>query len=177
MRLFAGIYLCCLSSLLLLSACHPSDTEAGARASARSAKVEQVARDYFGTFAERRDWEKLLSFYRYDMTFEDVMLQIKIFNKEDFQKFYNWPEGDFRSVSPDLPHLVLDHLVVNDSIAVGRGHFNPFYYYGELQEWRWGSEFTIWLFFDEQLKIQHQIDFIEYPDDVLEDVIKRYRER
>lgn len=177
MKPLPAILLFVLSAALVLPACNSSGAEANARASARSAKVEQVAREYFATFAARSDWDKLLSFYRYDMTFEDVMLQIKIFNKNDFQEFYNWPEGDFRSASPDLPHLVLDHLVVNDSIAVGRGHFNPFYYYGELQEWRWGSEFTIWLFFDEQLKIKHQIDFIEYPDDILEDVIQRYRER
>jgi hypothetical protein len=166
-------------SFLVLStySCTPVETRDKAAASAQKAKVEQVAREYFATFAEREDWEKLLSFYRYDMQFEDIMLQIKIFNKEDFKSFYNWPEGDFQKAPPDAPHLVLQTLAVNDSAAVGRGYFNPFYYNGELNEWKWGSEFTIWLFFDEQLKIKRQIDFIEYPDWILEDVIARYRGR
>lgn len=163
--------------MVLLMAC--TSSPAGERASeyARKAKVEQVAREFFTTFAERKDWGKMLSFYRYDMHFEDVMLQIKIFNKEDFKNFYNWEEGEFQKLAADQPHLVLKSLVVNDSIAVGTGYFNPFYYNGELQDWKWGSEFTIWLQFDEQLKIKRQVDFIEYPDDILEDVINRYRQR
>ena len=40
----------------------------------------------------------------------------------------------------------------------------------------WGMEFTIWLYFDENLKIVRQIDWIEYDDRVLESVIKRIRE-
>ena len=104
------------------------------------------------------------------------MLQIKLFNKEDFKNFYNWPGGDFRKYPEDEPHLVLRTLVVNDSVAVGSGYFNPFYFNGELQQWKWGSEFTIWLYFDEQMKIKRQVDFIEYPDEILEDVIRRYRD-
>jgi len=158
------------------AACTSPSSEEKAANYARKAKVEQVAREYFATFAEREDWAQLLSFYRYDMHFEDIMLQIKIFNKEDFKNFYNWEEGNFQKLASDQPHLVLKSLVVNDSIAVATGYFNPFYYNGELQDWKWGSEFTIWLQFDEQLKIKRQVDFIEYPDVVLEDVITRYRQ-
>lgn len=162
--------------LLFLTSCSGSGARDNAAASAREAKVKQVAREFFATFAEREDWEKLLSFYRYDMQFEDVMLQIKIYNKEDFKSFYNWPEGDFQKLAPDQPHLVLKELAVNDSVAVGRGYFNPFSYNGEIYEWKWGSEFTIWLEFDENLKIKRQMDFIEYPAWILQDVINRYQE-
>lgn len=146
------------------------------QAGLQSQDVEKVARDFFATFAARDDWEKMLSFYRYDMQFEDVTLQIKVFNKEDFKDFYNWSDPSFQKLSPDQKHLVLDDLVVTGNIAAGRGHFNPFFWHGQLQEWKWGSEFTIWLYFDEQLKIKRQIDFIEYPDDILEDVVRGYRE-
>ncbi len=161
---------------VLLMACTSSPAGERAAEYARKAKVEQAAREFFTTFADRKDWKKMLSFYRYDMHFEDIMLQIKIFSKEDFKNFYNWEEGNFQKLSSDQPHLVLKSLVVNDSVAVGTGYFNPFYYNGELQDWKWGSEFTIWLQFDEQLKIKRQVDFIEYPDVVLEDVITRYRQ-
>ncbi len=162
---------------IILYSCDSSSARDNASASAQKAKIKQVASEFFATYAERENWEKLLSFYRQDMQFEDVMLQIKIFNKTDFQAFYNWPEGNFQKLSPDQPHLVLQTLAVNDSTAVGRGYFTPFYFRGELYEWRWGSEFTIWLYFDERLKIKRQIDFIEYPDWILEDVIRQYRER
>ncbi len=145
-------------------------------AGSNSKEVEKVARDFFATFAARDDWEKMLSFYRYDMQFEDVALQVKVFNKEDFKDFYNWTDPNFRKLSPEQQHLELADLVVSGNIAVGRGHFNPFLWQDQLQAWKWGSEFTIWLYFDEQLKIKRQIDFIEYPDDILEDVIRGYRE-
>ncbi len=78
-------------------------------------------------------------------------------------------------MSPDQKHLTVESLVVNDSIAVGRGHFNPFYYHNNLIDTDWGMEFTIWLYFDKDLKINRQIDWIEYDSYTLEATIKRCR--
>jgi hypothetical protein len=36
-------------------------------------------------------------------------------------------------------------------------------------------KFTIWLYFDEDFKIKHQVDWFEYDDKVLESVINRIR--
>ena len=96
-----------------------------------------------------------------------------------FKRFYNWDgEGDnFRKLSPEQEHLTLKTLVANDSVAVGRGTVNPFYYYDELIDEEWGMEFTIWLFFDEEQKIKRQIDWIEYAPSVLESVVNRIREK
>ena len=66
---------------------------------------------------------------------------------------------------------------MNDSVAVGRGHLNPFYYYGKLIDVEWGMEVTFWLYFDENLKIKKQVDWIEYDPTVLDDVLKHYREK
>ena len=144
----------------------------------RSQKVEQKARAFFKTFADRNDWDTFCSFYREDMTFSDIMLQLELDSLWQFKRFYNWDgEGDnFRKLTPDQEHVTIESLVVNDSTAVMTGHFNPFYYYDELIEPETGMAATIWLFFDENLKIKRQIDWIEYDLDVLQNVIDRVKE-
>ena len=153
-------------------------TEQREQRNTRQQQVEKTARAFFATFAERKDWEKLCSFYREDMAFEDILLQIKLDSLWQFKRFYKWDEeGElFKKLTPDQDHLTLTSLVANDSVAVGRGRINPFYYYGQLVDAEWGMEFTIWLYFDEQLKIKKQIDWMEYAPEVFESVIKRVRE-
>lgn len=162
-------------SFLFLTGC---TTEQGEQRNARQHQVEKTARAFFATFAERKDWGKFCSFYREDMAFEDILLQIKLDSLWQFKRFYKWDEeGEpFKKLAPEQEHLTLISLVANDSVAVGRGRVNPFYYYGELVDEEWGMEFTIWLYFDEQLKIKKQIDWMEYAPEVFESVIKRIRE-
>ena len=40
----------------------------------------------------------------------------------------------------------------------------------------WGMQIAFWLFFDENLKIKRQIDWVEYAPEVFESVIARVRE-
>lgn len=145
----------------------------------RSQQVERVANDFFATFAERKDWKKFYSFYREDMVFDDVLLQIHLDSLWQFKRFYNWDgEGEnFRKLTPEQDHITIETLLVNDSVAVGRGRVNPFYYYDELIDEEWGMDVTFWLYFDEDLKIKKQVDWIEYGPSVLEDVLTRYREK
>ena len=144
----------------------------------RVERVENVAKAYFSTFAERNDWEKFCSFYKEDMEFEDIILQLKLDSLWQFKRFYNWQgDGDnFQKLSPEQDHLILESLVANDSVAVGKVSFQPFYYYGKKIEPEWGMAGTIWLYFDRNLKIRKQIDWIEYDKEVLESVVKRCRE-
>lgn len=145
----------------------------------RQVLVENQARSFFATFAERKDWAKLCSYYRDDMQFEDVMLQLKLDSLWQFKRFYKWDEdeGNFQKLTPDQDHLTLYSVVADDSIAVARGRVNPFYYYDERVEPVWGMEFTIWLFFDEDLQIRKQIDWMEYAPEVFENVIARVRKQ
>ena len=144
----------------------------------RSQEVENRAHSYFATFADRTDWKKLCSFYRDDMVFEDIMLQLYLDSLWQFKRFYKWDEeGErFKKLSPDQQHLSLTSLIANDSIAVARGKVNPFYYDGTLIDTDWGMEFTIWLYFDENLQIKKQIDWFEYDSYTLESMIARCRE-
>ena len=147
--------------------------------SERTKAIEAVALDFFATFAEREDWGKFCSFYREDVLFEDVMLQLKLDSLWKLKRFYKWDEeGDnFKKLSPEQEHITIETLVVNDSVAVGTGRVNPFYYYGQLINPDWGMNVTFWLYFDENLKIKRQTDWIEYDASVLENLLRRYKEQ
>lgn len=143
----------------------------------RSRQIEERAQAYFATYAERSDWEHFCSFYREDLHFHDVILQLQLDSLWKFKRFYQWDqEGDrFRKLSPEQQHLQIESLLTDDSTAVARGRVNPFYYDGYLIDSEWGMEFTIWLYFDEDFRIRRQIDWIEYDPSVLESMLERVR--
>lgn len=105
----------------------------------RAELVEATTREYFATFAEREDWEKLCSFYREDVELKDVLLQINLDSLWKFKRFYRWDEeGDrFKKLSPEQEHLSVTSLVVSDDVAVAQGRFNPFYYDDYLMDGEW----------------------------------------
>jgi len=141
-------------------------------------EVKQKAQDFFETFAERSDWEKFCSFYREDVIFKDVILQLDLDSLWQLKRFYKWDEeGDrFKKLSPEQKHLTLESLIVEGPNVAARGHINPFYYDGNLIDSDWGMKFTIWLRFDDNLKIIEQRDWFEYDSSTLESMIKRCRE-
>ena len=159
-----------LATMVTLSACIPTEKPQG-----RQAQIESKTRDYFVTYAERKDFSKLLSFYNEDMIFHDVALQLRLDSLWKFERFYNWNDtlGNFRVAEPGGPALIVDHLLANDSLAVVQGRFTPFYYYGQLVDPPTGFEMTIWLEFDENLKIIKHTDWIEYPPSMMQNVINR----
>ena len=161
--------------MFVLINCQSNSTSEELSKLSRTEKVEQTAKDYFATFSKRENWEKLCSFYREDLIFDDVLLHLHLVSLWKFKRFYNWPDTAFKKLTPDQEHLAIESLVANDSMAVARGHLNPFYYYGKLVDSEWGMEFTIWLYFDEHLKIRKQVDWFEYDPTVMESVITRFR--
>jgi hypothetical protein len=103
-----------LLGVLCLSSCQAGDNHSIPRYQA----VENQALAYFATYAERTDWEAFCGFYRTDMEFEDVLLQIKLDSLWQFQRFYNWPDTNFSKLEADQKNLVITSLVCNDSVAL-----------------------------------------------------------
>ena len=141
-------------------------------------RTRDRAQEFFETFSERNDWDKFCSFYREDVHFKDITLQLDLDSLWKLKRFYKWDEeGDrFKKMFPGQKHLTLQSLVVEGNTVAGKGHINPFYYDGVLVNSDWGMEFTIWLRFDDNLKIIEQIDWMEYDPGTLESTIKRCRE-
>ncbi len=156
MRHFHYLFIILFSLLL---ACGPSKEEKFEQA------VRSQAMDYFATYQQRKDWKKFLTFYHSEITFTDAALKTRTRGIEAFEEFYNWPDTNFQKISPAQKHLEVIDIVAQDSLVVARGHFNPFYWHGEKQDWSGG--FTIWLYFDKDLKIRHQVDYIQYPASVI----------
>ena len=61
-----------------------------------SSQWQEAASLYFQIYTERDDWERFLSMYDQNMSFEEVILRIKLRGKEEFKAFYNWPDTSFR---------------------------------------------------------------------------------
>lgn len=164
-----------LPLLIFLSTCTKQEPD---NSPSRQQLIEERASSFFTTFAERSDWEKLCSFYRDDLVFDDIILQLHLDSLWKFKRFYKWDDrgNGFKKLSPNQDHLTVETLVANDSVAVARGRVNPFYYGETLIDVEWGMQFTIWLYFDEELQIKRQIDWMEYDPMVLENTLQRCRE-
>lgn len=145
---------CLLVTLFSLLACEAKEEK-------REQLTQKTAQAYFAIYQQREDWDSLLSFYREDVQFKDANLNYEATGIEAFKDFYNWPDTSFRKVLPEQQHLVLEDLMVQDSVAIGRGRLNPFFWNDDLQEWP--EDFTIWLYFDQNMKIHRQIDWVRYP--------------
>ena len=144
-----------LTSLITaLIACEPAELP-------REQQTRATARAYFEVYEQREDWDSLLTFYRDDVHFKDANLSFEADGIEAFKDFYNWPDTNFRKIVPDQKHLVLQSMLVQDSVVVGQGRLSPFFWHNELQEWP--EDFTIWLYFDQNMKIYRQIDWVRYP--------------
>lgn len=129
--------------------------------------IQNLATTFFDRYAQRSDWQGFLDLYSDSVYFQDVIFRMELKGKDAFRDFYNWPDSNF-SKHPDYPKtLVLEGLAVNDSSAVGRGYFTPFYYGGTLYDEAKNMRFTMWLYFNQKGKITRHIDFIEYPPSFL----------
>lgn len=134
-----------------------------------------IATDYFATFAARKDWARLQSFYADTLHFEDVMLQEQ-FDKAGFLNFYDWDRPDFRKLFEEQEHLKVEELLVEGQVVIARGQLQSFYYQEELIDLSKGCHFAIWLYFDENGKIIKQIDWFEYWPEAWESVARRMRQ-
>lgn len=140
--------------MILLSACSPVNDQP-------DTKLRSLVENYIASYQDRKDWDAFLAFYSDSLYMEDVNLKVQCGNLVQFKAFYNWPDTSFQKLAPSQKSLEVASLVVEGREAVLRGHFNPFYWKGELQTWAGG--FSIWLRFNEANKIVEQYDYIVYP--------------
>lgn len=132
-------------------------------ASQNGAKTIELATAYFEHYAARADWPGFLDRYAMDLNFYDPLLKVQLTHRDEFEAFYNWPDTAFHK-HPDFPQtMVIEDLIVQDSVAIGAGYFTPFYYQGILYGENEKINFTMWLHFNADGKIVKQIDWIQYP--------------
>ncbi len=134
----------------------------------RDVKVRNWAEDYFARYAARDDWKGFVDQYSPDLVFEDPLANMALISREEFKAFYHWPDPSF-SKHPDHPEtLVLEDLVVQGNLTIGTGYFTPFNYQGFTYAEDEPMRFAIWLTWNDDGKIIKQVDWIDYPDELLQ---------
>lgn len=137
-----------LPALLLLGGC----------AASRESRAQSVARDYFDVYAERMDFEKLMSFFADNAELVDMVYGHRADGAAEIAAFLDWSRGSFRVVDGKQA-LVVDRQVAQGNQVVTHGVFRTFEFNGEtLGPWA----FTIWLTFSPEGKILREEDWINY---------------
>ncbi|BBN80575.1 hypothetical protein PA25_05600 [Pseudoalteromonas sp. A25] len=122
--------------------------------------LEHTVADYIEVYQERKNFERLLSFYAPSAQLEDMIYGHFATDRNAIAKFYDWPNSKL-TVLEGKPLFTVEQKVVDplQNIAFFSGVFHRFSYFGEeLGPWR----FLIKLQFDKQGKIIHQQDWINY---------------
>ena len=120
--------------------------------------VAMTVEEYFSVYSKRNDFERFISFYAENATFEDIVYGNTFKNKIQIKEFLNWNKGKF-----ELPNgtraLTVTKQVIDNNIAVTEGYFHQFSYNGQkLGPWL----FVIIQEFNENNKIISQTDWINY---------------
>ncbi len=122
-----------------------------------SANVEQLAQQYFTLYTKREDFDSFMAFYDDNVVLEDIVYGNHIADKKALRRFFNWTDPKFSMISEH--NLVLEKMIVDRYEVVATGYFPVFNYDDKpLGPWR----FIIHLTFNEQGKIIHQVDWINY---------------
>lgn len=131
-------------------------------------KNMKTAQEFYQTYAERKDVKKLMSFYSELPVYIDAVPQITVKGKENIQNQYNWSDPSYK-IHPQYPQTVkIDQIISNDSIVIVSGQYNPYYYNDKLIN---KMQFNSWLYFNKEGKIVKQIEWVQYPMDILEEII------
>lgn len=127
--------------------------------------IKKVVDDYIETYRERNDWDKFLSFYDDSVYMKDILLGYECKGLEAFKQFYDWPNANFKKLTPTTKTFEVEDIVIDSKVAIIRGYFNSFYWKHKKMDWPEG--FTIWLYFNKEKKINKQLDYLHYPSDIL----------
>lgn len=129
---------------------------------ANDEKLSVVVTDYYRVYQERQDFQKFLDFYDEDIVLEDIIAGERTVGSAALSDFFNWENSDFSLV--DSFSLVIDNQQINRPQVVTQGYFTPF---------QWGNQtfpamyFTTILTFNQANKIVKQVDWINYPNNLL----------
>lgn len=125
--------------------------------------IRTIVQDYCETYQERSDFEKFLSFYDENIILEDIMLGEKKMGKKALTSFFNWDDPNFKK--KEAKSCIISNQIIEGNQVVIKGYFTPF---------AWGEQvfnamhFTSFLTFNKTRKIVKQVDWINYPSNLLD---------
>ncbi len=140
--------------LVLLSACGSVSQEN---------KIKDTVAEYYEVYQKREDFQQFLDFYSEDIILEDIITGDRKVGKEAFSNFFDWDNPNFEKV--DSVALIVTEQFIDGNNAVTKGYFTPFKW-GELEFE--AMHFTTILIFDESGKIIKHVDWLNYPNNLLD---------
>ena len=146
------VFTCIVVLGILMSSCQTNETNPN----------QEIITTFYQVFNERQDLERFLDFYDDTAVLEDIINGDRIEGKQALRDFFDWSNPDFKLLQENS--LVIKEPIVNNHKAVVSGHFTPF---------KWGDtefeamHFTTLLTLNESGKIIKQVDWINYPSNLV----------
>ena len=105
----------------------------------------------------------LESIYDEQMILEDIILGEKMEGKKAFANFFDWNNPNF-SKADSLTLIIEEQLFYNNQVMT-KGYFTPFNWGDSTFE---AMQFTTILTFNDQDKIIKHVDWINYPNNLID---------
>lgn len=149
-----------LAALAMLASCQNKEKD----------KAEEVAELFFETYANRKDYNKIKSFYNDSIAYENVIQNTSTINFETGYLLNNVLSWNDKAIAYEGGKaLKVNEIISNDTVVVVNGEFNSYTYNGfQFLPMR----FTTHLYLDKNYKIVKQVDWFNYP---IGDLIELYQ--
>ena len=141
-----------LIGLLLLS-CSPEDEKG----------LDITVERYYQTYNEHQELDKFIDFYDENIVFEDIINGDRIAGKEKLKIFFDWNNPDFKRLEDNI--LEVTEIIIKNNKVVVKGYFTRFKWRKTEYE---AMHFTTLLTFNELGKIIKQVDWINYPTNLVD---------
>lgn len=125
--------------------------------------LKPIVEAYYESYKTRKDFDQFLSFYDEEIILEDIINGDRIIGKKAFADFFDWNNPSIKLLEP--LSLVIENQLIEGNHVITKGHFTPF---------RWCEQtfgpmhFTTLLTFNSEGKITKQVDWINYPSNLID---------
>ena len=125
--------------------------------------LESIIEEYFETYDKRQDLDKFLDYYDNNIVFEDIINGDMIIGKSNLRNFLDWGNPNFKMLESNS--LKITEKIIQENKAAIKGYFTKF---------QWGENefeamhFTTILVFNDSGKIIKQVDWINYPANLVD---------
>ncbi|UII80182.1 nuclear transport factor 2 family protein [Flagellimonas sp. CMM7] len=125
--------------------------------------ISKTIEQYYKTYQERDDFEKFLGFYDEKIVLEDIINADRIEGKKALEDFFDWNNPEYKKIAANA--LVIYEQTIDGNRAVTSGHFTEFLWGEQKFE---AMHFVTILTFNQSGKIIKQVDWINYPSNLID---------
>lgn len=136
----------------------------------RKKEQEVLAQRFFDIYSQRKEIDKMESFYADKVTYENVSQSTGENVVEPAYLMKNILGFQDKEMTYDQNKMIkVKEILTNDSVIVASGEFSSYTYNGNKYP---PMQFTTWLYLDSKKRIKKQVDWFNYP---IEDIIELYQ--